>query len=68
MAVRLSALSAVRALFSRNIFVSGIHFSSKLYAPGPSELEGLGKMKKKNIHFTGFRSTDLPASSIVPNT
>jgi hypothetical protein len=42
------------------------HFCYKLSKPqGLVRLEGLGKLKEKNIHLIGFRNRNLPAFSIV---
>jgi hypothetical protein len=65
MAVRLSALRAVRALLPRNFFpVSGTHFCYRLSKPqGLVRLEGLDKLKKFN-DLIGSRTRDLPDTNV----
>jgi hypothetical protein len=46
------------------LFISGIHFWQRMSLPqGRVRLEGSGKLI---IHTIGFRTRDLPTSSVVP--
>jgi hypothetical protein len=68
MAMRLSALRAVRALLLRNVYFSAsdTYFCWRLSKPlALVRLEGLVKLKKYS-DVIGFRTRNLPACSTVP--